>query len=126
MLINKLQNLITIYYTIIVLKQRSKIFFQIRNNKDTKKWTVLIIQIKLLNNQAIILNQVNSINKWKRIRFSVIKKIANQVYFTQTKNMTAVVKKFLINKLNKKTISNFTNLIKRMDKIFWRQAYKNQ
>ena len=118
MLINKLQNLITIYYTIIVLKQRSKIFFQIRNNKDTKKWTVLIIQIKLLNNQAIILNQVNSINKWKRIRFSVIKKIANQVYFTQTKNMTAVVKKFLINKLNKKTISNFTNLIKRMDKIF--------
>ena len=37
MLINKLQNLITIYYTIIVLKQRSKIFFQIRNNKDTKK-----------------------------------------------------------------------------------------
>ena len=118
MQINKLQNLITIYYTIIVLKQRSKIFFQIRNNKDTKKWTVLIIQIKLLNNQAIILNQVNSINKWKRIRFSVIKKIANQVYFTQTKNMTAVVKKFLINKLNKKTISNFTNLIKRMDKIF--------
>ena len=119
MQINKLQNLITIYYTIIVLKQRSKIFFQIRNNKDTKKWTVLIIQIKILpNNQAIILNQVNSINKWKRIRFSVIKKIANQVYFTQTKNMTAVVKKFLINKLNKKTISNFTNLIKRMDKIF--------
>ena len=48
----------------------------------------------------------------------MIKKIANQVYFTQTKNMTAVVKKFLINKLNKKTISNFTNLIKRMDKIF--------
>ena len=42
MQINKLQNLLTIYYTIIVLKQRSKIFFQIRNNKDTKKWVAQI------------------------------------------------------------------------------------
>ena len=48
-----------------------------------------------------------------------MKKIANQVYFTRTKNMTAVAKKYIINIINKRieTISNFTNLIKRMDII---------
>ena len=48
-----------------------------------------------------------------------MKKIANQVYFTQTKNKIAVVKKYLINTINLRieTISHFKNLIRRMNII---------
>ena len=82
----------------------------LKNNKDIKKWTVLIIRTRILhNNQAIILNLVNYINRLKSNKFSVMKKIANQVYFTQTKNKIAVVKKYLINTINWRieTISHF-------------------
>jgi len=101
-----------------VLKQFNNKIFRAKNNPDTKKRIVSIIQTRIqTNNQIIILNQVISINKAKSNKFSATKinqvisinkaksnkfsttkRTASQVYFSQTKNMTAIAKKFIIKK----------------------------